>query len=72
VEVASDPTPVYERGFYFESGHELMINGLMLSTKFTLEFYVRGESAGDLLRVLDGTAHFFSFGIFVDEAVQDL
>ena len=44
--------PVYERGMYFDQNAEVVLNDLIISTAFTLEFIVRPEeTTGQLLYI---------------------
>jgi hypothetical protein len=63
---------VYERGFYFEPEDELLIDGLVLNTSFTLEFYVRVMTKGTLLGVFDALETVFSFGVYKEDTIEDL
>ena len=46
------PLPVYERGMYFDQNAEVVLNDLIISTAFTLEFIVRPEeTTGQLLYI---------------------
>ena len=46
------PYAVYQRGIYFSSGNSaLTLDGLALSTSFTLEFWIKAEGDGSLLDI---------------------
>ena len=51
------PCPVYQRGIYFNNSEGLKINDLILNTKFTLEYIVRPEAAGQLLAITNDTTN---------------
>jgi hypothetical protein len=53
----STPYPVYERGIYFEGSSPVTIQNLVLNTRFTLEFIIRPEASGNLLRVTNNEAN---------------
>ena len=45
------PTPVYQRGIYFDGSNVLLLDELILSTHFTLEFYFKSTQGGELFSV---------------------
>ena len=49
------PFPVYQRGMFLPQSTTLTLPGLVLNTKFTLEFILRPEIAGSFLKVSDMT-----------------
>ena len=50
---ATQPFAVYQRGLYFRNGEGIELEGLILSCKFTLEFFLRPDGPGTLLHVTD-------------------
>jgi hypothetical protein len=53
------PIPVYERGIYFDGIRTLSVAGLVLNTRFALEFWIRPEITGatdcHLFEIASGT-----------------
>ena len=51
-DAADGPYANYQRGIYFSQGvSKLRIDGLVLNTSFTLEFWIKPESDGSLLHI---------------------
>lgn len=54
LEETTDVIPIYSRGFYFDGEDTIKAVGLILNSKFTLEYWIRAESSdGYLMEVLD-------------------
>jgi len=52
-DIDSEPLPATSRGMYFDGNRGFTIQGIALSTTFTIEFWVRPLTAGSLLRLGD-------------------
>jgi hypothetical protein len=50
------PIPVKDRGIYLSADTVLNLSGLVLNTKFSVEFMIRPDIAGDLLTVVTDTS----------------
>ena len=64
------PFAVYQRGIYFTSAAEMSLSGLVLNTRFTLEFIIKPETSGNLMTILEKTgSHILTFAL-TNEALR--
>ena len=47
------PIPVYQRGVWLSATNEILLPELVLNTRFTIEFIVRPQVSGSLLKVVN-------------------